>query len=74
MKDITKKIDLILREAGHAIHKCEQCGKDMGNEWFLGPVCGKCCRENHRKAMGGGPSKPPKEGTMSSPTQKARRI
>jgi len=22
-------------------HKCSQCGKPMGNEWILGPVCGK---------------------------------
>jgi len=33
-------------------HKCEQCGKDMGNEWILGPVCGKCVRANHKKATG----------------------
>ena len=33
-------------------HYCTQCGKDMGFEWFLGPVCGKCCRENHRKVTG----------------------
>ena len=34
------------------VHRCAQCGKDMGYEYFLGPVCGKCCRANHRKAMG----------------------
>lgn len=34
-------------------HKCSQCGKDMGNEWILGPVCGKCCRANHRAVAGG---------------------
>jgi predicted sulfurtransferase len=28
---------------------CDQCGKPMGFEIFLGPVCGKCCRENHRR-------------------------
>ena len=33
-------------------HKCTQCNKDMGNEWLLGPVCGKCVRENHKKATG----------------------
>lgn len=34
------------------IHLCQQCGEDMGNEWILGPVCGKCCRKNQRKAAG----------------------
>jgi hypothetical protein len=34
-------------------HLCEQCKQDMGYEWFLGPVCGKCCRENHKKVTGG---------------------
>jgi len=34
------------------VHKCEQCGKDMGNEWILGPVCGKCVRANHKKVTG----------------------
>jgi hypothetical protein len=33
-------------------HFCSQCGKDMGNEWILGPVCGKCCRKNHKKVVG----------------------
>ena len=32
--------------------KCTQCGKEMGPEIFLGPVCGACCRKNHRKAIG----------------------
>ena len=32
--------------------KCTQCGKEMGPEVFLGPVCGACCRKNHRKAIG----------------------
>ena len=36
----------------HGIHLCDQCGLDMGNEWILGPVCGKCCRANHRRALG----------------------
>lgn len=27
-------------------HLCEQCKTDMGSEWILGPVCGKCCRKN----------------------------
>lgn len=33
-------------------HYCQQCKKDMGNEWLLGAVCGKCCRENHKRVMG----------------------
>ena len=33
-------------------HKCLQCGKELGNEWILGPVCGKCVRANHKKATG----------------------
>ena len=33
-------------------HCCEQCGMNMGFEWFLGPVCGSCCRRNHRKVVG----------------------
>ena len=32
---------------------CTQCGKDMNPaEWILGPVCGRCCRANHRAATG----------------------
>ena len=42
------------------IHRCVQCGKDMGFEYFLGPVCGKCCRENHRKVGGGMVKRPVK--------------
>ena len=34
------------------VHRCTQCGKDMGNEWILGPVCGRCCRDNHRRVAG----------------------
>jgi hypothetical protein len=30
-------------------HYCTQCGRDMGFEYFLGVVCGKCCRANHKK-------------------------
>jgi len=33
-------------------HLCLQCGKDMGFEYLLGVVCGKCCRRNHRRAAG----------------------
>ena len=32
--------------------RCAQCHRDMGYEWILGPVCGKCVRLNHRKAVG----------------------
>lgn len=35
-----------------AEHFCEQCGKPMGAEWILGPVCGSCCRKNHRAVCG----------------------
>lgn len=34
-------------------HLCEQCKTDMGSEWILGPVCGKCCRKSHKRACGG---------------------
>ena len=34
------------------LHPCQQCGDDLGNEWFLGAVCGRCCRANHRKVTG----------------------
>lgn len=33
-------------------HYCEQCHKDMGGEWILNPVCGKCCRANHKRVTG----------------------
>lgn len=33
-------------------HRCTQCGRGMGNEWILGPVCGRCCRANHRRVAG----------------------
>lgn len=32
---------------------CLQCGKIMGAEIFQSPVCGKCCRANHKKVAGG---------------------
>ena len=32
------------------VRYCQQCGKDMGNEWILGAVCGKCCKTNHKRA------------------------
>lgn len=34
-------------------HTCPQCGRDMGLEWFLGPVCGKCTRKNHKAVTSG---------------------
>jgi len=31
---------------------CDQCGKSMNPaERMLGPVCGKCCRANHKAAV-----------------------
>ena len=42
--------------------KCEQCGEPLGAEVFLGPVCGKCCRANHRKVTGRGRRKARKGG------------
>ncbi len=45
------KWDTAIRDLEH-IHLCAQCGKDMGMEYILGAVCGKCCRLNHRKVMG----------------------
>ena len=41
-----------LRLIKRAEHKCDQCGEDLGNEWLLGPVCGKCCRKNHKRVAG----------------------
>jgi hypothetical protein len=33
--------------------KCKQCGKPMNPiERMLGPVCGKCCRDNHAAVAG----------------------
>lgn len=35
-------------------HVCEQCGADMGPMGgVLGPVCGDCCRKNHRAVVNG---------------------
>jgi hypothetical protein len=32
--------------------KCLKCGKPMNPvEYLMGCVCGKCCRENHKKAI-----------------------
>ena len=33
-------------------HICEQCKKPMGYQGFLGPVCEKCVRKNHKKVTG----------------------
>jgi hypothetical protein len=44
-----KPIPSVNPETGETIHYCQQCRRDMGNEYFLGPVCGKCCKANHRK-------------------------
>lgn len=33
---------------------CGQCGKPLGFEIFLGPVCGRCCKENHRRVTRSG--------------------
>jgi hypothetical protein len=35
-----------------SLHLCSQCQRDMGSEWILGPVCGKCCRANHARVTG----------------------
>ena len=34
--------------------RCSQCREPLGAEVFLGPVCGKCCRANHRRMTGRG--------------------
>jgi len=39
-------------KTGEKIYYCEQCHREMGYEFILGPVCGKCCRANHRKVTG----------------------
>ena len=33
--------------------KCKQCGAPLNPvAAMLGPVCGKCCRENHKRVAG----------------------
>lgn len=45
--------DMDCRE-GMSSTKCRQCGKAMNPvEVMLGPVCGLCCRENHKRFVGG---------------------
>jgi len=45
----------LARERARAVARnCTQCGADMNPAaWILGPVCGKCCRANHRAVAGG---------------------
>lgn len=47
-------IDLSVRHSPERVNmmdtKCEKCGKEMGFEAFLGPICGACVRKAHRKA------------------------
>ncbi len=44
-----------MREDETPMTPCKQCGKPMNPvERMLGPVCGKCTRENHKRATGGG--------------------
>jgi len=40
------------RERSAMNQVCEQCGKHLGYEYFLGPVCGKCCKANHKRVTG----------------------
>lgn len=32
--------------------KCIQCGKTIGADSLLGEVCLKCCKKNHKEAVG----------------------
>lgn len=41
-----------MQERAEEEHLCLCCGREMGPEWLLGAVCGKCVRANHRKATG----------------------
>ena len=45
-------IEKVIREQRRAQKLCEQCGRELGFEYFLNPVCGKCCRANHRAVTG----------------------
>lgn len=49
LDDLIKK-GIVLQPTGNE-HFCQQCGIEMGNEWLLGCVCGRCCRLNHKKAV-----------------------
>ena len=41
-------------EAIERMSACAQCGAPMNPvERMLGPVCGKCCRANHKAVAGG---------------------
>jgi len=36
-----------------AMYNCKQCGKPLNPvQVMLGPVCGDCVRENHKKVAG----------------------
>lgn len=41
-----------LAQFPHMAPRCSQCGKVLGPEYFLGPVCGACCRANHKRVVG----------------------
>ncbi len=41
-----------VREQRRKAAECEQCGKPLGFQMILGPVCGACCRVNHRHVTG----------------------
>lgn len=39
------------RKAAREAKRCAQCGRDMNPvAIMLGPICGECCRENHKEA------------------------
>lgn len=41
---------------GGEVWRCTQCGKVMNIvERMLGPVCGRCARENHKNVIDGKP-------------------
>ena len=40
-----------LRERIANEHPCDQCGKPNYG-WFVNPVCGDCCKANHRAVAG----------------------
>ncbi len=60
-EDIVRKYDARLADEIYALgcllgstlqtFACQQCGRTMNPaERMLGPVCGDCCRANHRQA------------------------
>jgi len=41
------------RTSTETLHECKQCGALMNAAaWYCGPVCGKCCRKNHKRVAG----------------------